>query len=112
MIISERMSKRVRHILVRLIVYGITGSIVVILSEVLLSTFLRLEGSLWTGPWSFRVAYFILIPPSYSIALVAVGTLFGQRSYFTKRVMKIWGWPLKLIGLVPKFNQPGQPRDQ
>jgi hypothetical protein len=28
-----------------------------------------------------------------------VGTLFGKHAYFKKRVLRIWGRPLRLIGL-------------
>lgn len=112
MIIAEGIPKRMRHYLVRLIVYGITGSTAVFLSQLLLSTLLGLEGSLRSGPWSFRVTYLILIPPSYSMVLVAVGTLFGQRAYFARRVMRIWGRPLKMIGVGSQSGGLKQPRDQ
>lgn len=112
MILSERMSTQGRHYLVLLLVFGITGSIAVFLSRLVLSTFLGIEGTLWSGPWTFRVAYLMLIPPSYSMTLVAVGTLFGQRAYFTKRVMRIWGRPLKMIGLGLKPDRSEPPRAQ
>jgi hypothetical protein len=112
MILPERISTRGRHYLMLLVVYSITGSIAVILSKLVLSKFLGLEGSLWSGPWNFRLAYLVLIPPSYSLTLVAVGTLFGQRAYFTKRVMRIWGRPLNIIGLGPEPDWSEQPRNQ
>jgi hypothetical protein len=103
-ILPASISTEARHYLVVLIVFAITGSIAVFLSKLILSSALGLEGSLWSGPWSFRVAYLLLIPPSYSVTLVAVGTLFGKRAYFTRRVMRIWGPSLRLIGLAPKLD--------
>ena len=106
------MSTEARHYVLVLIVFGITGSIAVFLSRLVLSNVLGLDGSLWSGPWNFRVAYALLIPPSYSVTLVAVGTLFGKREYFTQRVMRIWGRPLRMIGLGPKPDRSEQPRDR
>jgi hypothetical protein len=111
-ILPSSISTEARHYLVVLIVFAITGLIAVFLSKLILSCALGLEGSLWSGPWSFRVAYLLLIPPSYSVTLVAVGTLFGKRAYFTRRVMRIWGRPLRLIGLAPKPDASEQRRDR
>jgi hypothetical protein len=108
----SRVSSEARHYLLVLVVFGITGSIAVFLSKLVLSNLLGLDGSLWAGPWSFRVAYLLLIPPSYSVTLVAVGTLFGKREYFTRRVMRIWGRPLRMIGLGPKPDRSEQHLDQ
>ena len=108
----SRVSSEARRYLLVLIVFGITGSIAEFLSKLVLTNLLGIEGSLWSGPWNFRVAYLLLIPPSYSITLVIVGTLFGKREYFTRRVMRIWGRPLKMIGLGPKPGQSEQPHDQ
>ena len=101
-----------RHYSIVLIVFAITGSLAVILGRVLLRDILGLEGSFWGGPWSYRVAYLALIPPSYSIILVAVGTLFGKRRYFTQRVLHIWGRPLRLFRGAPRPEPVEQPHDR
>ena len=69
-----RISRDVRHYVIVIVVFGITGSIALLLARALLEGLLGLEGSLWSGPWSFRIAYLLLIPPSYSATLIVVGT--------------------------------------
>lgn len=108
----DRISPQARHYLLVLVVFALTGSIAVFLSRLVLSNLLGLDGSLWSGPWSFRVGYLLLMPPSYSVTLVAVGTLFGKRAYFTKRVRRLWGRPLRMIGLGPKPDRSEQPHDR
>ncbi len=103
---------KARHYLLVLIVFGITGSITLFLSKLVLSDLLGLEGSLWSGPWAFRVAYLMLIPPSYSVTLVAVGTLFGKREFFMNRVIRTWGRPLRMIGRGLNPGRPEQRRNQ
>lgn len=85
------LGERARHYLLVVVVFGITGSLAVVLSKLLLTDLLGLDGSLWSGPWSFRAAYLVLIPPSYSVILVLVGTLLGKGLYFRRRVLKMWG---------------------
>ena len=72
-------------------VFGITGLSALVFSRVLFNVILDLEGSLWSGPWSYRVLYLAVIPPFYSAALVLVGAIFGKRDYFAARVLKMWG---------------------
>ena len=88
---STRISPAVRHAVIVFVVFGITGSIAVVLSRVLIGGLLGMEGSLWAGPWSFRAVYLLLIPPSYSVTLIAVGTIFGKREFFQARVLRMWG---------------------
>lgn len=97
---SSRISSQARHYLIVIVVFGITGSIAVALSKLVMNDLLGLEGSLWGGPWSYRGAYLALIPLSYSLTLVAVGTLFGKREYFSRRAMRVWGTPIKLVKLI------------
>lgn len=78
------------HYPVVVVVFAITGTLALFLSRWLLSGILGLEGSLWSGPWAYRVAYVVLIPPSYSVILVVVGTMFGKRDYFGRRVKRMW----------------------
>ena len=100
------------HYLQVLVVFAITGSLTVMLSKLLLQGLFGLEGSFFSGPWSFRVGYLLTIPPSYSVILVVIGTLFGKRQYFTLRVLRIWGRPLRLLRRVSPFNPPAPPRGQ
>ena len=79
------------HLTIVLAVFSITGTLSMLFSRFLLSSALNLEGGFWTGPWSYRIAYLLLIPPFYSLTLVAVGTLFGKHAYFKKRVLSMWG---------------------
>ena len=73
------------------VVFGITGVLSLMFSRVLLNGMLHLEGGLWSGPWSYRIVYLLLIPPFYSVALVVVGTFFGKHAYFRRRVVRTWG---------------------
>ena len=80
-----------RHWLIVMIVFGITGFSALVFSRVLFNVVLGMEGSLWSGPWSYRVLYLSVIPPFYSAMLVLVGSIFGKRDYFAARVLKMWG---------------------
>ena len=100
MIVSDRISSHARHYLTVVVVFGIAGSIAVVINRLLLTDLLGLEGSLWAGPWRYRAAYLALIPPSYSLTLVAVGTLVGKREYFSRRALRVWSLPLGLVGWV------------
>lgn len=102
----------IRHYAVIGLVFAITGTLAAMLSRLLLKEVLDLDGSFWGGPWSYRGVYLLLIPPSYSIMLMAVGTLFGKREYFTQRVLRMWGRPLKLFRGASKPGRAEQPRDQ
>ena len=82
---------RLRHYGVVFVVFGVTGMLAVLISRLLLNVLLGMEGSLWSGPWTYRLAYLALIPPAYSTTLVIVGTLFGKRDYFQRRVLHVWG---------------------
>ncbi len=79
------------HFTIIIVVFSITGILSVLFSRLLLKDLLDLDGDVWSGPWSYRIAYLVLIPPSYSVILVAVGTLFGKHSYFKQRVLRMWG---------------------
>ena len=84
-------SHDIRHWLTVMTVFGITGISALVFSRVLFNGMLDLEGSLWSGPWSYRVLYLSVIPPFYSVTLVLVGAIFGKREYFAARVFKMWG---------------------
>ena len=78
------------HYAVLTLVFSITGSLSILLSQFVLADALHLEGGVWSGPWSSRIAYVLLVPPFYSVTLVAVGTLFGKHAYFKRRVLGMW----------------------
>ena len=87
---SAGQASRLLHWTTVIIVFSITGMLSVLFSRLLLQDILHLDGNLWSGPWSYRIAYLLLIPPFYSVALVAVGTLLGKHSYFKNRVLRMW----------------------
>lgn len=93
---SSRISRKARHYLIIFLVFGITGSLAVLLSNFVLSKAFGLNGSLVSGPWSFRIAYVLLIPPSYSVMLVIVGSLLGKHQFFKRRVLRMWGFLLPI----------------
>ena len=103
----SHISQDVRHYVTIILVFGITGSVAVVASRLLLNEAFGMDGSLWAGPWSYRAVYLLLIPPSYSVTLVVVGSLFGMREYFARRVLRMWGrlLPLKRIGVGPKSDR-------
>ena len=85
---------RVRHYGLILLAFGVTGGLTVLFSRLALNGLLGLDGSLVSGPWSYRLIYLALIPPVYSATLLAVGTLLGKRAFFQRRVVRLWGWAL------------------
>ena len=74
------------QLLIVFLVFGITGSLSVVLGEYVLFFFLedRLDGNLFY--WFLRI---ILIFPLYQILLIIVGTIFGEFDYFWKFTKKI-----------------------
>lgn len=80
--------------LIVIAVFCIAGTATALFSRFLLKGMLHLEGNIWSGPWSYRIAYLLLIPPFYSVTLLGIGTLFGKHTYFKRRVLRIWGRPL------------------
>lgn len=61
-----------------------------LLSRFILNDTLKLDGGLISGPWSYRIIYIIIIPPTYSGMLILIGTLFGKHEYFRHRVLNMW----------------------
>tara|TARA_B100001029_G_C14597070_1_gene202034 strand:- start:57 stop:347 length:291 start_codon:yes stop_codon:yes gene_type:complete len=74
------------QLLIVFLVFGITGSLSVVLGEYVLFFFLedRLDENLFY--WFLRI---ILIFPLYQILLIIVGTIFGEFDYFWKFTKKI-----------------------
>ena len=89
---SERpeSARDLRHWIIVMIVFGVTGFSALVLSRVLFNVILGMEGSLWSGPWSYRILYLAVIPPFYYATLVLVASIFGKREYFTQRMVKVW----------------------
>ncbi len=91
------MSARVRtawealHYPVVMLVFAVNGALAASLGHVLLNEVIGIEGSLWGGPWGYRVLYVALITPSYSLLLLVTGTAFGKGAYFRLRVRRTWG---------------------
>jgi hypothetical protein len=78
------------------VVFAITGTSAMFLARPLLTEVLGLKGSLREGPWLFRLAYFLVMTPTYSFTLFCIGTLFGRRVFFTKVLRRMWGRLLAL----------------
>ena len=79
------------HLTIILAVYSITGTLAMLLSRLILNGALQMDGSFFSGPWAYRGIYVLVMPPLYSLMLVAVGTAFGKRLYFRRRVLKTLG---------------------
>lgn len=43
---------------------------------------IKLKGSYYDGPWSFRIISIIITIPIYYVLLYVIGTIFGQKTYF------------------------------
>ena len=116
MIVRGRISRDVRHYVAVIVVFGITGSIAVVVSRLLLNDALGLDGSLWSGPWSYRLLYLLLIPPTYSATLVAVGSLLGKREFFARRVIRTWSpvvAPMRwVVSAIPRPGRAEPPHDR
>ena len=79
------------HYPIVMLVFAVNGALAASLGHVLVNGVIGIEGSLWSGPWAYRVVYVALITPSYSVLLLVTGTLFGKGAYFRMRVRRIWG---------------------
>ena len=87
---KAEINRDLRHWLIVMIVFGITGFSALVFSRLLLNVILGMEGSLWSGPWSYRAIYLAVIPPFYYAMLILVGSIFGKREYFMQRLVKVW----------------------
>ena len=50
---------------------------------------LKLEGSMKEGPWSYRVATFVVMFPVYPFLLLTFGTIFNRHIYFRHFAVKM-----------------------
>eukprot|EP01102_Stenamoeba_stenopodia_P010810 TRINITY_DN3290_c0_g1_i1.p1 TRINITY_DN3290_c0_g1~~TRINITY_DN3290_c0_g1_i1.p1 ORF type:complete len:230 (+),score=31.65 TRINITY_DN3290_c0_g1_i1:159-848(+) len=71
-------------------VFAITGSTAMVVVRYLLHQQLQLEGSLWSGPWFYRLVYFLVMTPTYSATLLLTGTIFGRQAFFLKILKRMW----------------------
>ena len=69
-------------------VFGVTGSSSMYFVRPTLSN-LGLKGNFMDGPWSYRIASFLIISPIYACILVTIGTLAGRHIYFANMGKKI-----------------------
>lgn len=74
------------HLFIIFIVYGITGSLSVFVSEPILN-FIKLDQLISFVPlyWVLRIIVIII---AYQILLLVIGTIFGQFNYFKKIQLK------------------------
>ncbi|MCY4583610.1 MAG: hypothetical protein OXE50_12580 [Chloroflexi bacterium] len=79
------------HYPIVMLVFAVNGALAAALGHVLLNDFIGIEGSLWAGPWGYRVLYVALITPSYSLLLLVTSALFGKGAYFRTRLRRTWG---------------------
>ena len=78
------------------VVFGITGSLSVILGDPILTKF---AGESITNSNYYWILRIILIFPLYHVLLIVVGTLFGQFRYF-------WEIEKKILGRFGFFKSP------
>jgi len=71
-------------------IFGITGSTTMHFVRPIMHTVFGLEGSLWDGPWSYRIISLLTITPTYSLILITFGTIFGRHVYFKKVAKRMW----------------------
>lgn len=78
------------HWTIVIVVFGITGTLSLLLTRFVLHDMFQVEGEIWAGPWSYRIAYLLVGPPAYTATLVVVGSVFGKHTYFKERALRTW----------------------
>jgi hypothetical protein len=84
------------------VIFAITGSSAAALvrpmlaacrGSPLLQTYLGInqESGFIAGPMQYRVLYFSIMWPMYTVLLFTIGTIFGRRLFFSHFVAKMWG---------------------
>jgi hypothetical protein len=89
---AQTPGQRARELGVVFLVFGITGTLAVVFARLVLNGLIGMEGNFFSGPWSYRLVYLLLVPPFYSVTLIAVGTLFGRHQFFRRRVVRMWAF--------------------
>ena len=81
------------QLIIILVVFAITGSCSLFVTEPLLNFLNISEENL--RPWLYRLLKVIIIFPAYNILIIIIGAIFGQFSFFWNFVKKM----LSRIGL-------------
>jgi hypothetical protein len=91
-----------REALIVCAIFGITGSTAAFVARPALRSALQpghslgwlgidpTNASFWNGPWSYRLIYFCILCPAYSLFLVTYGAIFGRALYFRFFAFKMW----------------------
>lgn len=69
---------------VAFLVFGATGSATVAVVRPLFTAVTGVEGSLWEGPWEYRIGSVLMVSPCYAAMLGTLGTLAGRHPYFAR----------------------------
>ena len=85
--------KNIYRLIIIFVVFGITGSLSVVLGKILL---VKLMGEEFVNNDFYLILRLILIFPLYQILLIIVGSIFGQFKYFWEIEKKI----LTRMGLI------------
>lgn len=72
------------------VVFGATGSASLVVVRPALTS-AGIEGSMYEGPNSYRVASVLVCSPCYACLLVALGTLAGRHRFFGSMSSRILG---------------------
>lgn len=72
------------------VVFGVTGSSSVAVIRPMFAS-MGFEGSMWEGPWSYRIGSVLAVSPVYACMLYTFGTLAGRHRFFGSMSNKIIG---------------------
>eukprot|EP01095_Lingulamoeba_sp_RSL-Kostka_P002994 TRINITY_DN1389_c0_g3_i2.p1 TRINITY_DN1389_c0_g3~~TRINITY_DN1389_c0_g3_i2.p1 ORF type:complete len:227 (-),score=49.89 TRINITY_DN1389_c0_g3_i2:22-681(-) len=72
------------------VVFAITGSGSLFIVRPLMAEVLNLKGGIIEGPWSYRIAYFTIMMPAYSLTLITLGTIAGRHQFFKSVLIRMW----------------------
>jgi len=75
------------QLIIILIVFAITGSTSAYVAKPILSYLSITKESV--GIWLYIPLYIIIILPVYKIILIAIGTLFGQKKFFSSFIINM-----------------------
>ncbi len=73
-------AKSLNHLILIFIIFGISGSLTLILSEPLIN-FIKMSG-LVDNTFFLLILRIIIIFPLYQLVLISIATLFGEFNYF------------------------------
>eukprot|EP00730_Choanoeca_flexa_P014606 TRINITY_DN6447_c0_g1_i1.p1 TRINITY_DN6447_c0_g1~~TRINITY_DN6447_c0_g1_i1.p1 ORF type:complete len:195 (+),score=22.45 TRINITY_DN6447_c0_g1_i1:62-646(+) len=75
---------------IRFTVFAITGSSSMYFARPFVNDVLGMEGTMRDGPWSYRIASFLMVTPIYTVILLLVGTASGQHAFFLNVAQRMW----------------------